>query len=176
MWVFISYLKAEKTRNIHKMEIPVGKYDVELIKRTKELIQSYKGQYNLTLLMNGILSLIVLPQQHNARLRRLNFMSREIQNIPEIKFVLNSPNYFFDPRNFHSDLKNLLNRVRNGIAHQRIESISENGKWKGVIIQDYDRNNKLGLNLELTTAELRKLAFYIADEYLKAIENANTNK
>ena len=105
------------------MGIPKGKYDVELIRRTKELIQSYKGQYNLTLLMNGILSLIVLPQQHNARLRRLNFMNQEIQNIPEIQFVMNSPNYFFDPRNFHCDLKNLLNRIRNGITHQRIKQL-----------------------------------------------------
>lgn len=58
------------------MGIPNGKYDIELIRRTKELIQSYNGKYNLTLLMNGILSLIVLPHQHNARVRKLNFMNK----------------------------------------------------------------------------------------------------
>lgn len=158
------------------MGIPVGNYDIELIRRTKELIQTYDGIFNLTLLMNGILSLIVLPQQHNYRVRKLNFMNKDLNDIPEIQFVMNSPNFFFDPRHFHYDLKNLLNRIRNGIAHQRIETISDNGKWKGVVIQDYDKHNNLGLNLELKTSELRKLAFFIADEYLKEIKKPAGNK
>lgn len=119
--------------------------------------------------MNSILSLIVLPQQHNSRIRKLAFMNSELKSNKNIQFVVNSNNFFFDPRKYNQDLKNLLNRIRNGIAHQRIETISVNGKWKGVIIQDYDRNNNLGLHLELTTSELRKLAFYIADEYLNEI-------
>ncbi|MDZ7775281.1 MAG: HEPN family nuclease [Bacteroidales bacterium] len=150
-----------------------GKYDTELISRTKKLIETYDGKYNLTLLMNGILSLIVLPQQHNSRIRKLKFMNRDLKDIEEIQFVLNSPNFYFDKRNFNNDLKNFLNRVRNGIAHQRIGSISENNKWKGVIIQDVDRHNNLGLNMELRTSELRSLAFYIADEYLIEIKNAS---
>ena len=157
------------------MGIAQGKYDVELIKRTKELIKTYKGKYTLTLLMNGLLSLIVLPQQHNSRVRRLNFMNKELDKIDEIQFVLDSNNFVFDRRNYHNDLKNLLNRIRNGIAHQRIETINDdNNKWKGVIIQDFDRNNNLGLHLELKTSELRKFAFFIADEYLKEIKNTSS--
>lgn len=157
------------------MGIPEGKYDIELIKRTKSLIQNYKGKYNLTLLMNGILSLIVLPQQHNSRIRRLQFMNQELNAIPELDFVLNSTNFYFDRRNFNYDLKNLLNRIRNGISHQRIESVSENNKWKGVIIEDYDRNNNMGLHLELKTSELRRLAFYIADKYLEEVKKSDGN-
>jgi len=155
------------------MGIPKGKYDVELIKRTKELIKSYKGKYKLTLLMNGVLSLIVLPQQHNARIRKLNFLNQDLNKIKEIQFILKSPNFYFDKRNYNNDLKNLLNRIRNGIAHQRIETINENNKWKGVIIQDYDNRGNIGLNLELKTSELRKFAFYIADEYLKELGKAS---
>lgn len=155
------------------MGIPNGKYDIELIKRTKRLIQTYRGEYNLTLLMNGILSLIVLPHQHNARVRKLNFMNRDLNDIQEIQFVLNSPNFHFDRRARHNDLKNLLTRIRNGIAHQRIESVSEDNKWKGIIIKDCDRQDNVGLNLELKTSELRKFAFFIADEYLKELEKKN---
>ena len=118
--------------------------------------------------MNGILSLIVLPHQHNARIRKMNFMNKDLNDIPEIQFVLNSPNFHFDRRGKNNDLKNLLTRIRNGIAHQRIESISEDNKWKGVIIQD-SHNGNIVLNLELKTSELRKFAFYIADEYLKEL-------
>lgn len=122
--------------------------------------------------MNGLLSLIVLPQQYNARIRKLIFINRDLTHIKEIQHILNSPNFFFDKRGYNNDLKNLLSRIRNGIAHQRIKAISENNKWKSVIIEDYDRNNNLGLHLELTTQQLKKFAFYIADEYLKG---ANKN-
>jgi|SRR5690554_1863949 len=157
------------------MGIPEGKYDIELIKRTKNLIKDYKGKYNLTLLMNGILSLIVLPQQYNSRIRRLNFMNQDLNQIPDIDYILNSPNFHFDRRNFNNDLKNLLNRIRNGIAHQRIEAISEENKWKGVIIEDYDRNDNIGLHLELKTSELRKFAFFIADKYLEEVKKPAGN-
>ncbi|MDQ7961055.1 MULTISPECIES: HEPN family nuclease [Flavobacterium] len=153
------------------MGIANGKYDVELIKRTKKLIESYDGIFNITLLMNCILSLIVLPQQHNARIRRLGFMNNNLYDIPEIEFVLNSPNFQFDNRNYNNDLKNLLNRIRNGIAHQRIEAISQNSNWTGIIIEDYDRSGNVGLHLELTIVEIQTLAFYIADNYLNEISN-----
>ena len=48
------------------------------------------------------------------------------------------------------------------------------GKWKGVILQDLDRHNNVGLNLELKTSELRNFAFYIADEYLKELNKARS--
>ena len=98
-------------------------------------------------------------------------MNEDLATIAGIQFVLNSPNFYFDKRNFNNDLKNLLNRIRNGISHQRIETITIAGKWKGVIIEDYDRQNNLGLHLELKTSELRKLAFFISDAYLNEIGN-----
>lgn len=154
------------------MGIPNGQYDVQLIIRTKRLLETYHGIFNITLLMNSLLSLIVLPQQHNARIRRLPFMNQDLNNIPEIAFILNSPNFVFDRRNFNNDLKNILTRIRNGISHQRIEAISENDQWKGVIIEDGMGNN-IGLHLELTIAEVRTLALYIADKYLAEAGNGN---
>lgn len=44
----------------------------------------------------------------------------------------------------------------------------KNNAWKGVIIEDYAGQN-CRLHLELTTAELRSFAFYIADQYLNEI-------
>ncbi|AFD05324.1 HEPN family nuclease [Solitalea canadensis] len=157
------------------MGIENGRYDIELIKRTKKLIETYDGVFNLTLLMNSVLSLIVLPQQHNSRIRKLAFMNQNLDEIPEINFVINSPHFQFDPRNFNYDLKNLLNRIRNGISHQRIEAISEDNKWKGIVIEDYDRNNNLGLHLELTTSQVRNLAFYIAEKYLEEVGELEAN-
>lgn len=150
------------------MGIVNGQYDVELIRRTKKLLETYHGTFNITLLMNSLLSLIVLPQQHNSRTRRLPFMNQDLNNIPEIQFILNSPNFVFDPRNFNYDLKNLLTRIRNGISHQRIEAISENNQWKGIIIED-GVGQVIGLHLELTIIEIRTLALYIAEKYLEEV-------
>lgn len=150
------------------MGIKKGKYDVELIRRTGELIESYEGKYNLTLLMNALLSLIVLPSEYNKQ-KNLKFLNVEISQIKEIEFLLNSPGFYFDPQNRNNDLKNLLRRVRNGIAHQRIEAVSKNNKWTGVIIQDADRNNNIGLNLQLTTKQLRMFARYIESKYLEEV-------
>lgn len=153
------------------MGIVNGQYDLELIRRTKKLLETYNGTFNITLLMNSLLSLIVLPQQHNSRIRKLSFMNQNLSTIEEIAFILNSDNFHFDRRNFNDDLKNLLNRIRNGISHQRIEAISQNGEWVGIIIEDYDRVGNLGLHLELTIPQVRELVSYITDKYLEETHN-----
>jgi len=152
------------------MGVPNGPFDIELITRTKQLLDTYKGYYTNTLLMNSLLSLIVLPQQYNARQRNLSFMNQDLTKIREIDFVLNSPRFLFDPRRHNNDLKNLMNRIRNGIAHQNIQVIGKNHEWATIIIEDKDKSGQVGLHLELTIEELKKLAIYIADEYTAAVQ------
>src|SRR5882672_10772361 len=119
------------------MGIQKGYYDIELVRRTKELITDYKGTHNLTLLMNALLSLVVLPNERN-KIRNVKFLDIDINDVPEINQIITSPEFHFDRRRKGNNLKNLLGRIRNGIAHQRIETITEGGKWIGVVIQDID--------------------------------------
>jgi hypothetical protein len=155
------------------MGIHKGEYDIELIRRTKELIISYKGVYNLTLLMNALLSLVILPGEHNKE-RKLKFLNADLNDIKELKSLVGSNDFHFDRRGKNNDLKNLLSRIRNGIAHQRIETITTKGKWTGVIIQDIDPiTQTVGLNLKLTTKQLREFALYIASKYLDEVKNTN---
>lgn len=70
------------------MGVPNGPFDIELITRTKELISTYSGIYSNTLLMNSLLSLIVLPQQYNARYRNLTYMNKELSQIKELNFII----------------------------------------------------------------------------------------
>ena len=156
------------------MGVPNGPFDLELITRTKELISTYKGRYFNTLLMNSLLSLIVLPQQYNSRQRNLTFMNEELALIKQLDFILNSPNFHFDPRGYKNDLKNLLNRIRNGIAHQHIQVIGKNHKWDTIIIEDINKYGQVGLHLELSIKELKTLAFYIGDEYISAVQPPQT--
>lgn len=147
------------------MAIEPGKYDTELVRRTIELIDSYKGKYDITLLMNALLSLIILPNESNKR-RKLKYFDENIYEINDIRFVISSPMFTFDPQDGKYLFKNLLRRVRNGIAHQRIETISKDGKWTGVIIQDLNKDETVGLHMELSIEELKIFANFIANRYL----------
>ncbi len=66
-------------------------------------------------------------------------------------------------------LKVLLNKIRNGLAHQHIEPINENGNFVGVIIRNYFDDAKVHKDLEVyfSQQELKEFALFIADEYLK---------
>jgi hypothetical protein len=147
------------------MAIEPGNYDKELIKRTLNLIDSYKGKYTSTLLMNALLSLIVLPAEFNKR-HKLKYFNQGIHSLTELEFIFSSPDFIFDPQSGKNNLQNLLRRIRNGIAHQRIETLSENGKWSGIIIQDLDNAGNVGLNVRLSINELKAFARFIAMKYL----------
>lgn len=164
------------------MGIQVGQYDRELIRRTIELNEKYKGIYNITLLMNSLLSLIVLPNEKRSY-RNIQFLKNEITNIQEIQSIISQAGFVFDsgfkrrtingtktnvpnPR----DLENLLRRIRNGISHQRIEPISDiNNKWVAVIIEDYSGDNICGLRIHFTIKELKKFALFIGNSYLSEL-------
>ena len=158
------------------MGILVGQYDKEIIRRTKGLIESYEGEYTITLFMNSLLSLIVLPKEYYKD-RNMKFLKKSINDVGVIKNVISKNGFIFkegttnekgkpsvpNPR----DLDNLLRKIRNGISHQHITPVSSPlNKWTGVIFKDYNSNHTQGLHIEFTIAELKIFALYIADSYL----------
>jgi hypothetical protein len=164
------------------MGIPVGQYDRELISRTIELNKKYKGIYNITLLMNSLLSLIVLPNEKKSY-RNIQFLKNEIIAVPQIQNLLAKNDFIFEeggnikkkagidtfvpnPRN----LQHFLKKIRNGISHQHIEPISdENNKWIGVIIRDI-HGNVCTLQVHFTIKELKSFALFIGESYLKELQ------
>jgi hypothetical protein len=158
------------------MGIPLGQYDKEIIRRTKELIESYEGEYKITLFMNSLLSLIVLPKEYSKE-RNMKFLKELITEVDVIRNIISKNGFIFkegvtnekgkpsvpNPRN----LDNLLRKIRNGISHQHITPVSSAlNKWTGVIFKDYDSNHTQGLHIEFTIAELKIFALYIANSYL----------
>ena len=66
-------------------------------------------------------------------------------------------------------MKVLLQKIRNGLAHQKIEPINHGGKFAGVIIRNYFNDAQIRKDLEVyfSQQELKDFALFIADEYLK---------
>jgi hypothetical protein len=152
-------------------------FDIQFIERTKKIIENYEGTYNITLLLNCLLGLIVLPSEFYKRKSR-NFLDIEIDKIQEIQDL--TENILFNPtkrkRNNtwvedKKSLKNLIKKVRNGVSHQQIECVDENGRWDRVIIRDFNTYNNDNLELEVswTPNQLKMFALFVADSYLYEI-------
>lgn len=157
-------------------------FDVEFITRTKKLISAYKGTYNITLLLNCLSGLIVLPSEYYNR-RAKTFFSTEIADIPELNGLLN--NGIFNPTKRKNNqwvqdkhtFKNLIKKVRNAVSHQQILCVGNNGKWESVTLKDINffNNNNIELEVTWTTKELRKFALFVANSYLNEIEKEKNN-
>ena len=151
-------------------------FDIQFIERTKKIIENYKGTYNITLLLNCLLGLIVLPSEFYKRKSR-NFFDVEIDKIQEIQDL--TENILFNPTKRKKNtwvedkrsLKNLIKKIRNGVSHQQIECVDENGRWDRVIIRDFNTYNNDNLELEVswTPNQLKIFALFVADSYLYEI-------
>ena len=168
------------------------------IKTTQQMLLDLQdtGEYSPTLLLNSLLSMIVLPYE-KAKNKDSKFLSGE--DIAFIENELGILPILFQPirgcKNCkisynQKSLKAFVNKLRNGIAHQNIKvAITGDKEFCITIKNKYTSgscNNcpnpvckEAGLKREnggvidfevvVTVDQLRKLAEYISNAYVKAI-------
>ena len=152
-------------------------YEIEFVQRTKEILQSYQGEYKLCNAINCVLGLIILPNEI-IKERPNPYWDTNISDIQELGLLQIRK---FEPirsiRNgitnyYPKSLKVFLRKIRNGLAHQNIEPVNKNGVFCGVIIRNYytDAKKTQDLEVEFNRRELEEFALFIADEYLKRID------
>lgn len=168
-------------------------YPLDFVKRTKELLQQNFSDFEskdleVTFLLNCLLGLIVNVSENkksnsifNTKIDK-NFLSI----LPDkIGFKIKDSNEYelIDTNEIrikigHKEDLNILykyefiTKLRNGIAHQHIDAINEDGKWVGVKL--WNINNKLkDFEIIFTIEELKKLSLKIAADYLKSIDSEN---
>jgi hypothetical protein len=159
------------------------KFDIQFIERTRKIIDGYKGTYNITLLLNCLLGLIVLPSEFYRRKAR-TFFDTDLSEIKELQDLFKTmtfnptkrqgKNWIADKKN----LRNLIKKVRNGVSHQQIECVDDKGKWDKVIIRDFNTYNHDNLELEVSwkPEQLKRFALFVADNYKLEIEKLETKK
>lgn len=169
------------------------------IKTTQQILIDLKdmGEYTPTLLLNSLLSMIVLPYE-KAKNSNSKFLSDDKFNVFENQLGI-SPTLFQPISNCKNckvsynqkSVKVFVNKLRNGIAHQNITITIQGDKDFSITIknkyQSRDCNKcanptckEKGLKREnggvidfevtVTVNQLRKLAEYISNAYLKAIQ------
>lgn len=179
----------------------IENYKIEFVKRTIDLLDCNFSCFKhidreVTFLLNCLLGLIVCVSE-NAKKSNTNFMKKIdddfLKFIPEkIDFIIYKDKYKNNLINQNSnelkikngkkyDLEKLtklwfINKLRNGIAHQNIEGINENGKWVGIKIWN-EKNNLKDFEIIFTIEELKRLSIKIAKDYINDNKiKSNENK
>lgn len=156
------------------MEIKKSEFEVEFVRRTKNLLKEYRGPNDMSIIINCSLGLVVLPYEiikHTPS----SFWDTEISNIPSLPAFHLS---VFEPIEkikhsvityYPKTLKVLLRKIRNGLVHQYIEPVNRKGDFVGVIVRNYFDKSKTHQDLEIyfSQQELKEFALFIADEYLR---------
>lgn len=172
---------------------------IEQITTTKKLIKTFGNtdEFSPTLLLNCLLSLVVLPYEKAKKKNGDRIFPGEYKNIEK---KLGFSPATFQPIKSCKDGKlkysrktiyTYINKFRNGIAHQNLEihvgdnrdiSIKIYNKFAGQDCKKcakkicsqkglrYESGGIIDYEIIVTVKQLQKLAFYIADSYLKAIK------
>lgn len=163
----------------------IREYPIEFPVRTLYLLDSFrKGKvdyrYDVTLMMNCLLGLIVVAVENS---NRKNLMPGNVDQgllsvLPQ-KIKLRRQNKLVEVNSTY--LKtiqkiSLLKKIRNAIAHQNIKGINHNGIWAGVIFWNINELNLVNFEMTLSTDQLYNLATYISGHYLKKQNKKQANK
>lgn len=142
-------------------------YEIEFITRTKEILNKYnkrKGGYKLTLLLNCLVSLIILPSE------RSGFDKPPLWDImtKHIDFFNTKIHPVWSDGKEHT-LGEFVKKLRNGIAHQNINPINKNNQFVGVKIWNINYKKAIDFEVEFNRHTLHEFANLIADQYLHHI-------
>ncbi|MCJ7650530.1 MAG: HEPN family nuclease [Candidatus Lokiarchaeota archaeon] len=148
--------------------VEMMKFETEFVNRTINILEEYKGPHSFSNLINCTLGLIILPYENisvsdiwEVEIDKIDFLKGVYIKIfnPISKIRRGEPIY--DKKTLFTFLK----KLRNGLAHQNIIPINNNGKLEKVEI--FNKYFEFGdLRVVFTENQLRKFALGIARAYL----------
>ena len=130
----------------------------DFAQRTKILINEYKGDYEVTLLVNCCLGLLVVPKEKD-------FKKIPVEVIPEKDTLwgLSRESVSVKSKECGYVLREVIKQIRNGICHFDITSIpDENNQIEFLVIKD-----RGGFEAKLSVAQLKELAISLTDHVYK---------
>lgn len=150
-------------------------FKIDVVNRTKEIIEKYEGDYEVTLLINCVSSLINLPVEFNSfkkngyEFKHHNGFQNTINHsrcAAKLRCLCES----ITESEEKSDTT-LLSLFRNGFAHYDIEvdSIFDVMKQEKVISKI--KVNNAEVTFIITPENLKKFALDIAEQYLDSLDN-----
>jgi hypothetical protein len=170
----------------------INKFDVKFIERTNEILTTYDGNNDFTLLINSLLGLIFIPHEfqnkgHNFKVKFLkksiseyekltDIFSGVVQLTNEVGGVFEQKKFYYKPKDIEQTIHTttigcLLKLFRNAIAHQNIIPVAEGENWHGIVVKNYKnsaekKKNNFNFEAFLTQKDVQVLSTLISDEYL----------
>ena len=171
----------------------IKNYKIEFVSRTKDLLtenfEDFKSKdKEVTFLLNCLLGLIIAVSENEK------ISNRSLKGKLDDEFIKNIPDKigFIIKGNHNRDLTEqsltnieakvghklelksfeklwFINKIRNGIAHQNIESINDNDLWIGLKLWNTNNDKIKDFEIIFTIEELKNLAIKIADDFINNI-------
>jgi hypothetical protein len=176
----------------------IDKFDIKFIERTKENLKEPDLPNSFTHLINSLIGLVFIPNEFHRKGKRtyiVDFLNRPISEYEKLSKIFSGEvtlsDEFGEPfqqlkffrKNSNNNRKtieettvgNLVRLFRNGIAHSNITPVAEGEHWRGIIVKNFENQEKEDTNdfnfeVYLNQRELNIFATFIAEEYLN---NAN---
>lgn len=148
--------------------VEIRKFSIEFVERTRILLTDYKGDYTFSNLINCTLGLILLPYENISNISLWDKSIKAVEELPEfdlkkfepIKKIAKGKAIYY-PKTF----KILLKKIRNGIAHQNILPINQDGTFSGIKIYNLFQNIT-DMEIMFSELQLKNFALYISGIYL----------
>ena len=139
-------------------EKEVGKEFIErTIKILKEDLKNTK--YDVTLWINCCIGLLVVPRSHYFDAipnKKVNVLGKDWGLVTH---QIKKWDFF--------TIQQVIRHIRNGICHAHIETIAENKEIKKLKIKDFNDDNELVFEIELSIDQFKKFTLKVASTILK---------
>ena len=141
----------------------IKNFDKEFVERTKKIIENsliVKNEYDITLLINCMLALVVLPIEKTSESNK-KFQDEITNKLKEMDVVKKSTNE-----------GSLFRAIKNALSHLHIEIKNKNGIIYKIIFRDKKHNkSECHTMLEFDTTQLKEFAVYVANQHLERLSN-----
>ncbi len=150
-------------------------FKIDFVERSLENLEKYRGEYEVTNLINYCLSLIVLPKEVCYDEISKKYYNKKIKDVDGLNFSFRGS---FKSKGNEIEIKDMyvnsfLRNLRNGVAHCNITLLGDKydcGK-KISSIKIGDKNDDFKCEIEIE--DFKSLVVFIAKEYLEIYKNNN---
>jgi hypothetical protein len=165
-------------------------FDRTFVERTKEILKSYTGERDFTLLINTMIGLLILPNEHYEKNKKPFFnclLNKKITDCDRIKSIFTERIIKIEDENGREKdiqkcifkknsgdtkkaselpLYELLKKMRNAFAHFNVVPIKDGNRWDGIIIKNVNKNKITTMELYISQEELYIFVDYVIGKYL----------
>lgn len=131
----------------------------EFVSRTLKILQDYNGKFEVTLLVNCCVGLLVLPREEHEHL----IPNTEIPATGKL-WGISRVALSFGPQAPDYCLKEIVRRLRNGVCHFNVKTVPDgSGDISKIAICDSNRNKTSTFQAIFTVDELRQFTTSLAN-------------